>query len=187
MGLNSKQSGLAATALSDWLKLQRPIFICGGLPLKLRHWKKPMPTSKARRQFGKKEVNSLGWIRIEGRPKLPCSIKNAAPADAFLELTPPGWLPFRFFLEMAQDGRWVGCETRHIRPTGIAVTYIDLAEVQEFNARSSGPATDHETWQGIPRAYSDPSRPLVPTHSGHPFRRKPATRSDRSRPPSEVS
>ncbi|TKB72406.1 MAG: hypothetical protein E8D45_10870 [Nitrospira sp.] len=27
-------------------------------------------------------------------------------------------------------------------------------------------------------AYSDPSRPLIPTQVGHPFRRNPATDSD---------
>ena len=32
-------------------------------------------------------------------------------------------------------------------------------------------------------ANSEASRPLVPTHSGHPFRRMAATQSDRSRPP----
>ena len=32
-------------------------------------------------------------------------------------------------------------------------------------------------------ANSEASRPLVPTHSGHPFRRMAATHPDRSRPP----
>jgi hypothetical protein len=88
----------------------------------------------------------LAWIRIDGRPKLGCHVRGITPAGAFLELTPPSWLPFKFVIEIEHDGTLLGCEIRHTRPTGIGVHFVPVETVTEFAAKSKQSRTQAEEW-----------------------------------------
>lgn len=91
----------------------------------------------------------LAWIRIDGRPKLGCTVHNVTPAGAFLALTPPSWLPFKFVIEIEHDGTLLGCEIRHTRPTGIGVQFVPVETVTEYSAKSKESKTQEEEWMAI--------------------------------------
>ena len=74
-----------------------------------------------RRQFGRRETNVLGWIKIDGRPLVSCVVRNLSPKGAFLELAPPAWLPYRFQLLIEQSE--YACEIRHSLNMGVGVHF----------------------------------------------------------------
>ena len=81
-----------------------------------------------RREFGRRQTGSTGWIRISGRPKLPCRIVNETPKGALLEMDVPSWLPFRFELVVDADKSVHTCEIRHSRPDRLGVYYVNPAD-----------------------------------------------------------
>ena len=104
-----------------------------------------------RREFGRRQTGSTGWIRIPGRPKLSCRIVNETPKGALLELEVPAWLPFRFELVVDADKAVHTCEIRHSRPNRLGVYYINAAEqpsssIAPVNARRT--VSDIDAWMG---------------------------------------
>lgn len=81
-----------------------------------------------RREFGRRQTGSTGWIRIPGRPKLSCRILNETPKGALLELQVPAWLPFQFELVVDAEKVVHICEIRHSRPDRLGVYYINMPE-----------------------------------------------------------
>lgn len=100
-----------------------------------------------RRQFGRRQTMSVGWIKIPGRPKMACRILNQSPNGALLELRVPSWLPFQFELLIESDRSVHTCEIRHSRPDGIGVFFLDLGG-QQTRLRSTG---DIDQWIGASR------------------------------------
>lgn len=120
-----------------------------------------MTTRQERRVFGRRQTNILGWIKIDGRPKLRCSVRNVTPVGAFLELTPPSWLPFKFVLELESDGTVLGCEIRHTRSTGIGVQFVPSETVLEYAVTSRVHRNEEEEWLASPKSAPD-AKPSTP-------------------------
>lgn len=95
-----------------------------------------------RREFGRRQTGSSGWIRIPGRPRLPCRVLNETSKGALLELEVPSWLPFQFELLLDADKSVHTCEIRHSRPDRLGVYYIDFSESQTRGRR----ITDGDEW-----------------------------------------
>jgi hypothetical protein len=81
-----------------------------------------------RRQFGRRQTMSAGWLKISGRPRLPCRIINISPKGALLELDVPEWLPFQFELMIELDNSVHTCQIRHTKPSAVGVNFLDFAE-----------------------------------------------------------
>lgn len=114
-----------------------------------RMWIASMTAPQEKRQFGRRESAPLAWIRIGGRRKLQCVVSTFSEFEAFLELTPPDWLPFLFTLELTRDGQLFGCETRHTRKNGVKVVFVPVSEVVEFEKKvGNRPRTEEEDWRG---------------------------------------
>lgn len=104
-----------------------------------------------RREFGRRQAGSTGWIRIPGRPKLSCRIVNETPKGALLELQVPAWLPFQFELVVDADKVVHTCEIRHSRPDRLGVYYINPVEqpaqgTKPIDARRT--VNDMDAWMG---------------------------------------
>lgn len=104
-----------------------------------------------RREFGRRQSGSTGWIRIPGRPKLSCRIVNETPKGALLELQVPSWLPFQFELVVEADKVVHTCEIRHSRPDRLGVYYINPVDQQPCtgvptDARRT--VNDMDAWMG---------------------------------------
>ena len=79
-----------------------------------------------RRQFGRRNTNMNGWIKISGRPKLPCVIRNLTPKGALLEMEVPSWLPFQFELALEPANERLTCQVRHVLSGAIGVMFCDF-------------------------------------------------------------
>ena len=97
-----------------------------------------------RRQFGRRETMSGGWIKIPGRPRLACKIMNLTPKGALLDLQVPSWLPFRFELLIESDRSLHTCEIKHARPDKLGVYFLDFGTQQT----RLGSAGDVDEWMG---------------------------------------
>lgn len=124
-----------------------------------------MTVRQERRPFGRRETSVLAWIRIDGRPKLRCCVRNVTPIGAFLELTPPLWLPFKFTLEQEPTGTLLGCEIRHTTPTGIVVQFVLVETVAEYRAIAADSGIEEEEWRGNLRLSND-RKALGDDHAG---------------------
>jgi hypothetical protein len=84
-----------------------------------------------RRQFGRRTTAIHGWLVIEGRPKIPCLVRNVSEGGALLECEVPAWLPFRFHLLIDCKGFSAWCEVRHSKESWIGVRFerVDAAPI----------------------------------------------------------
>lgn len=76
-----------------------------------------------RRQFGRRQTGLAGWLRVGGRPRLPCILRNISPNGALLEMDVPSWLPFSFDLQIGDSADMLKCEIRHVLPNAVGVTF----------------------------------------------------------------
>jgi hypothetical protein len=77
-----------------------------------------------RRQFGRRTVTMHGWILVEGRPRIACTVRNISVEGALLELTAPAWLPYYFRLVIDVSNFETECELRHQSPSSIGVRFV---------------------------------------------------------------
>lgn len=79
-----------------------------------------------RRQFGRRQSTLHGWLIVEGRPRIPCIVRNVSDGGALVECPVPKNLPFRFHVEIeAKDFRAL-CEPRHQRDNWVGVRFIQI-------------------------------------------------------------
>jgi|GEM_PF-5582302 len=101
-----------------------------------------------RRQFGRRNHRQHAWIAVPGRPMLPCVIENMSAKGAFLRLSLPKWLPYRFGLRIDPASQVFACEIKHTSEHGVGVLFC-VDEEAAFNARSSnGLLRDVDEWVG---------------------------------------
>jgi hypothetical protein len=84
-----------------------------------------------RKEFGRRSVNQRGWVRVPGRPRVPCVARNISPKGALLEMDVPPWLPLRFELSIDPDPRYFPCELRRVGANSIVVFFCSATEVAE--------------------------------------------------------
>jgi hypothetical protein len=89
-----------------------------------------MARGAERRQFGRRWSNVHGWVRVEGRPKMPCIVRNFSEGGALLELPWPCELPEFFRLSIDAIDFDIGCERRHAKPNAVGVRFVSEAEAE---------------------------------------------------------
>lgn len=85
---------------------------------------KTAPRPQERRQFGRRTVNMHGWVMIEGRPRIPCVVRNISVEGALLEFESPTWLPYYFRLVIDVSQFETECELRHQAPNSVGVRFV---------------------------------------------------------------
>jgi hypothetical protein len=106
-----------------------------------------MELKMERRQFGRRQSTSTAWIKIPGRPRLACRVRDQTSKGALLELTVPAWLPFQFELLIEADHSLHQCEIRHSRPDRLGVFFLDFGHTP-MRLRSKNEIDD---WMGARR------------------------------------
>ena len=104
-----------------------------------------------RRQFGRRQTNLHGWISVQGRPRLPCVVKDISIGGALLALETPSWLPYNFQLTIDATRFVSWCEVRHCRDNSIGVRFlaaVDAVALDPRNAGDSRSMSDKDAWAG---------------------------------------
>ena len=91
--------------------------------------KQSSPADK--RQFGRRQSGSHGWIKVRGRPALPCVVKNISQGGALLEFQAAEMLPYRFRLVIESEGIDSDCETRHQTGNHMGVEFVKVEQQAE--------------------------------------------------------
>ncbi len=89
----------------------------------------PAPHFVERRQFGRRNTCLHGWIVLDGRPRLPCLVRNVSEGGALLECAVPKVMPFRFSLVIDCKGFQAWCETRHHTEQWMGVRFVRFDKV----------------------------------------------------------
>lgn len=80
-----------------------------------------------RRQFGRRNTCLHAWIKITGRPQLPCIVRNLSAHGALLEFKVPDCMPYAFRLRIEATRFETDCELRHMGPNGCGVMFVEHA------------------------------------------------------------
>lgn len=109
--------------------------------------------SAERRQFGRVESSTRGWIIVPDRPPLQCIVRNLSLQGALLEVKLPPWLPRAFRLEVESARLKTYCEVRHTSEGAIGVKFVEGLPLQQqppaFQAGQPAPASS----AGVERRY----------------------------------
>lgn len=100
-----------------------------------------------KRQFGRRDTDMRGWVRVAGRPVISCVVRELSQGGALLEFMDDVWLPYGFRLttECKQIDRY--CEPRHKNGKRIGVRFVEASD--HAVASSSTAATSDATgWMG---------------------------------------
>jgi hypothetical protein len=107
-----------------------------------------------RRQFGRRQTNLHAWIEVQGRPRLPCVVKDISVGGALVALEKPHWLPYNFKL-CIDSTRFVSwCEVRHQAPGSLGLRFLSAAEAANLVKRQQNgdrSLNDQSAWQGHQR------------------------------------
>lgn len=98
-----------------------------------------------RREFGRRPGNQRGWIRVPGRPRVPCMVRNISSKGALLEMDVPLWLPLRFELSLDPDPAYFLCELRHVGGNAVGVLFSTEPSLSLTHGGSV------EEWMGLKR------------------------------------
>jgi hypothetical protein len=106
---------------------------------------------REQRQFGRRQTCLHGWISVQGRPRLPCIVRNISLGGALLELDRPSWLPFNFQLTIESTRYVTMCEVRHHSPRHVGVrfmTAVEHAALDRQRASDNRSLHDNDAWMG---------------------------------------
>lgn len=98
-----------------------------------------------KRQFGRRATNSQAWIKIAGRPTIPCTVRDVSDGGAMIETEPDVWLPFSFRLITADGQVDRICEIRHQRGIRYGVEFVTAAQASTAIAQT---VIEANTWMG---------------------------------------
>lgn len=101
-----------------------------------------------RRQFGRRQTQIQGWVRVPGRARVPCLIKNLSVLGAFLEMESTDWLPFRFGLQVGSSRIEQTCEIKHTAANGVGVVFLEGVS-QEIPVKRRAPLSEADQWSGV--------------------------------------
>ncbi len=99
-----------------------------------------------KRQFGRRMTNIKAWVRIPGRPSVPCVLRNISQGGAMVEFDGDVWLPFSF--RLTSEDRLIDCmcEVRHNYPRRVGVEFMTHAAGQDRIPDKRVEEVDH--WMG---------------------------------------
>jgi hypothetical protein len=86
-------------------------------------------TFGTRRQFGRRQTNWHGWLKVRGRPVIPCLVKDFSPGGALLEFEIPEGFPDQFQLTIESESFQSWCKVRHREIGRLGVQFVE-AEVR---------------------------------------------------------
>jgi hypothetical protein len=86
-----------------------------------------------KRQFGRRSVLWHAWVRVAGRDREPCIVRNFSQGGALLEFTGAPPVADRFTLTIDRYDFTSDCYVRHRSATAIGV-FLSLTEVTDFVA-----------------------------------------------------
>ncbi len=99
-----------------------------------------------KRQFGRRQTQLRGWIKVAGRPPVTCIVRDLSEGGALIETETETWLPFNFRLT-TEDGQVDRhCEIRHQKANRIGVEFAAAAEAHTSSSLSS--VSDPGGWTG---------------------------------------
>jgi len=90
-----------------------------------------------RRQFGRRQSSIIAWVRVRGRPRIPCRNVNVSELGALIEFETIEALP-KVFLLSVDGGEEVCCEARHSKGYRVGVEFVS-AEADENDKRAPRP------------------------------------------------
>lgn len=96
-----------------------------------------------RRQFGRRWSQVQGWISIEGRPRISCSVQNLSEGGAQLAVH-GAKLPGHFVLIVEAMKMRVGCEKVRDIDGVLGVRFITDAELAQAQALAKSPPSTYE-------------------------------------------
>ena len=105
--------------------------------------KQSLPVEK--RQFERRQSGCHGWVKVRGRPAIPCVIKNISQGGALLEFQAAELLPYRFGLVIASEGIDSDCETRHQTGNRMGVEFVRSERVVQTGGHSRVPGFSTRT------------------------------------------
>lgn len=94
-----------------------------------------------RRQFGRRRTHNHGWVKLPGRPAVPCVIRNVSDGGALLVFDRSETLPFAFLLTIEGEDKTYGCEVRHHYGERVGVAFVDVALVNACIDAAAGTGT----------------------------------------------
>lgn len=89
-----------------------------------------------KRQFGRRTTSIHGWIKITGRQRIPCMVRNISARGALLEVEGARSLPYKFALSIEPINFNSECEIKHRGDHSVGVFFEDVL-VQPETARFS--------------------------------------------------
>lgn len=95
-----------------------------------------------KREFGRRTTRLGGWIKVKGRPPIPCRVENVSEGGALISLPQAMLLPRRFTLRIDTGSIEHLCEVRHGDGLQIGVVFVvaealaavDSSAVRELEA-----------------------------------------------------
>jgi hypothetical protein len=111
------------------------------------------PASPDRRQFGRRETMLHAWIKVPGRPPLPCTVRDLSVGGALIECESAEVLPFSFELVIEATRFRTHCEVRHAKPGSVGVRFYNRPADRRSTTPTRGYATrpradDVAEWMG---------------------------------------
>jgi methyl-accepting chemotaxis protein len=85
-----------------------------------------------RRQFGRRWGMVHGWITVDGRPRMACTVRNFSEGGALLVVEQAMTLPYTFLLDIEAIDFKIGCQARHRQDNRIGVRFISADLVSEI-------------------------------------------------------
>ncbi len=87
-----------------------------------------------RRQFGLLQTTHHAWIRVAGRPPVPCIVRDLSVAGAGVELTEDCALPNHFTLAIDAVGFTGTCSVRHRDGTKLGIEFVTRGAERDAGA-----------------------------------------------------
>lgn len=82
-------------------------------------------TFGTRRQFGRRQTNWHGWVKVRGRPVIPCIVKDFSAAGALLQFEIPEGFPDQFQLTIESERFQSHCKIRHREKGQMGVQFVE--------------------------------------------------------------
>lgn len=88
-------------------------------------------TFGTRRQFGRRQTNWHGWVKVRGRPVIPCIVKDFSSGGALLEFEVPAGFPDQFQVTIDSEKFQSHCEVRHRDQGRLGVQFVAAPAVAD--------------------------------------------------------
>lgn len=114
--------------------------------------------SRESRRFGRRDTSYSGWIRVPGKPRQICIVRNLSLGGALLECARPDLLPYKFELAIEATNTCYLCEIRHSSATTVGVEFCAVerhdapASSRERRGAEWGDASAERSVRGIEQA-----------------------------------